>query len=167
MQWRSLSFDISYAYDSVYSVTNLCYEFTPNPNAPLPTGATNAGTCTVANSPNNGASDLYLGNGYYNVPANYFYGAINYAPSKYVRLLGGANVNHLGGSAEQLNPLMVPGAIASQGVSPFADVQVNVAKQWIWHGNWTHESYQEADGPGPAARSFHGELLTLGVRWTF
>jgi hypothetical protein len=66
-----------------------------------------------------------------------------------------------------LNPLMVPGAIASQGVSPFADVQVNVAKQWIWHGNWTHESYQEADGPGPAARSFHGELLTLGVRWTF
>jgi hypothetical protein len=163
---ETLSVDISYGYDSSYSVTDLCYAFTPNPNAPLPTGAVNAGTCTTGNSPN-GSSSLYLGNGYYNVPANYFYGAINYAPGKYVRLLGGANYNHLGGSAEQLNPLMVPGAISSEGVSPFADVQVNVAKQWIWHGNWTHESYQEADGPGPAARSFHGELLTLGVRWTF
>jgi hypothetical protein len=164
---ETLTFDVAYAYDAAYSVTDLCYEFTPNPNAPLPAGATNAGACTVANSPTNGASDFYLGNGYYHAPSNYFYGAINYAPSKYVRLFGGANVSSIGGSAEQLNPLMVPGALSSQGVSPFADVQVNVAKQWIWHGNWTHESYQESDGAGPAPRSFHGELVTLGVRWAF
>jgi hypothetical protein len=164
---ETLSVDLAYAYSDVFSVTDLCYAFTPNPNAPLPSGAVNAGTCTVANSPANGSSSLYLSNGYYNAPANYFYGSINYAPVKYLRLNGGANTNFVDGKAEQLNPLMVPGALQSQGVSPFADVQWNVAKQWIWHGNWTHESYQESGGPGPAPRSFHGELITLGVRWTF
>lgn len=164
---EGLSIDIAYAHDSVYSVTDLCYGFTPNPNAALPTGAVNAGTCTVANSPSSNASSMYLGSGYYNSPSNYFFGAINYVASKYLRFNGGANVNNVSGSAEQLNPLMVPGALQSKGVSPFADLQVNVAKQWVWHGNWTHESYQESGGAGPAARSFHGELITLGVKWAF
>jgi hypothetical protein len=161
------SFDFALGYDNVYSVTDLCYAFTPNPNAPLPNGAVNAGTCTTTNSPSNGSPNLYLGNGYYSAPAVFFSGAINYAPTRYLRLIGGATVNDVGGAAEQLNPLMVPGALQSTFVAPYADVQWNVAKQWIWHGNWTHQGYNESSPPGPAPREFHGEIVTLGVRWTF
>jgi hypothetical protein len=161
---ENLSLDLAYAYDTVYSVTDLCYAFTPNPNAPLPAGAANAGTCTVANG---GSASLYLGNGYYDAPSNYFSGTVNYAPTRNVRLMGGARFNNLGGHAEQLNPLMVPGALSSQLVNPFADVLVNIARGWAWHGNWVHQSYDESGGPGPAAREFHGELITLGVKYAF
>ena len=71
------------------------------------------------------------------------------------------------GDAEFLNPLMVPGALRSKVVSPFSDLVVNIAPQWAWHGNWVHHGYKEAGGPGPAARDFHGDVVTLGVRYAF
>ncbi len=165
---ETFSLDFNFARDDVFSQTDICYAFTPNVNAPLPVGATNAGTCTVANSGTGvGDPSYYLGNGYYNAPVTYFAGALSWAPSKYFRYNGGYRLTDTNGTAEFLNPLMVPGALQSKVVSPFSDLLINIAPQWAWHGNWVHHGYDEAGGPGPAARSFHGDVVTLGVKYAF
>jgi hypothetical protein len=165
---QTLSFDFNFARDDVFSRTDICYAFTPNVNAPLPPGAENAGTCTVANSGVGvGDPSYYLGNGYYDAPVTYFAGAISWAPSKYFRYNGGYRLTDTNGTAELLNPLMVPGALQSKIVSPFSDLIINIAPQWAWHGNWVHHGYDEAGGPGPAPRSFHGDVVTLGVKYAF
>jgi hypothetical protein len=164
---ETLSFDFNFARDDVFSQTDICYAFTPNVNAPLPPGAANAGTCTVANSPDTGDPSYYLGYGYYDAPVTYFAGAVSWAPSKYFRFNGGARVTDTNGTAELLNPLMVPGALQSTVLSPFSDLQINIAPQWAWHGNWVHHGYDEAGGPGPASRDFRGDVVTLGVRYAF
>jgi hypothetical protein len=164
---ETLSFDFNFARDDVYSQTDICYAFIPNVNAPLPIGATNAGTCTVANSPDTGDPSYYLGYGTYDAPVTYVSGAISWAPSKYFRYNGGARLTDTKGTAEFLNPLMVPGALQSKVVSPFSDLLINIAPQWAWHGNWVHHGYEEAGGPGPAPRSFHGDVVTLGVKYAF
>jgi hypothetical protein len=163
-----VSLDFNYAHDDVFSRTDLCYVFTPNANAPLPAGAANSGTCVLSTSNPSGAANLFLGNGTYNAPTNFFSGAINYAPSHYFRFNGGARFNNTNGTAEQLNPLMVPGALQSKYLTPFADLQINIAQGWAWHGNWTHDAYTEQGPVGTtAARDTHGDILTFGVKYAF
>jgi hypothetical protein len=164
---ENFSLDFNYSYDDVFSRTDLCYIFTPNPNAPLPPGAVNAGTCVPTDSNPTATSNLYLGNGYYDAPTNFVSGAINYAPTHYLRVYAGARVNNVNGHAEMLNPLMVPGALQSSVTSPFADVLINIAPQWSWHANYIHHGYSESGGPGPAARNFNGDVVTLSVKYAF
>jgi hypothetical protein len=172
---EQLSFDFNYSHDAVFSQTDLCYAFAPTATYPLPVGAQgSAGTCLkTADNPGGtlptqaATAQLYLGHGVYDAPATFISGAITYSPSKYFRFNGGARFTDTSGGAEFLNPLMVPGALNSEVVSPFSDLVVNIAPQWAWHGNWVHHGYEEAGGPGPAARNFHGDVVTLGVRYAF
>jgi hypothetical protein len=164
---QTLSLDFNYAHDDVFSTTDLCYVYVATATAPLPPGATNAGTCVPSANNPGATSNLYLGSGYYDAPETYFSGALSYTPAKYFRFNGGASLNSQSGQAEQLNPLMVPGALNSKVVTPFTDLLVNIAPQWAWHGNWIHHSYTEAGGPGPAPRNFHGDVVTLGVQYAF
>ena len=77
-------------------------------------------------------------------------------------------MNSTNGTAEQLNPLMVPGALHSKYTTPFADVEVKIASQWAWHGNWTRDGYSEQGPVGPtASRETSGNILTLGVKYAF
>ncbi len=163
---EKFSFDLNYAHDDVFSQTNLCYVFTPNSNYGVPPGAVDrAGTCQyttlAATTPD------YLGYGSYNAPVNFVYAAISWAPVKYFAYNGGIRFTDTNGTAELLNPLMVPGALDSKIVSPFSDLVVNIAPQWAWHGNWIHHGYNEGGGPGPASRDFHGDVFTLGVKYAF
>jgi hypothetical protein len=172
----NLSFDLSYSYDSIYSRTDLCYAFTANANAPLPAGATNAGTCTAANSPE-GSSSFYLSDGLYDEPTNFFSGSVNYAPVPRLNLFAGARTSNVNGTAETLNPFALPGSLHSRYFSPFADLELKVAPQWAWHGNWTYNGYGElgaanaaADGllkNGLPARNSHGNVVSLGVKYAF
>jgi hypothetical protein len=164
---QTLSLDFNYAHDDVFSTTDLCYIYTATATAPLPPGASNAGTCVNSASNPDGASSLNLGNGYYDAPESFFSGSLSYTPAKYFRFNGGASINSQKGQAEQLNPLMVPGALQSKVVTPFSDLLVNIAPQWAWHGNWVHHAYTESGGPGPAPREFHGDVITLGVQYAF
>ncbi|HET7103192.1 MAG TPA: hypothetical protein VFI20_03810 [Terracidiphilus sp.] len=161
---ESVSLDLSFGHNDIFSTTDICYVYTGT--AGLPAGATNAGTCTPANSPE-GNTSYYLGNAFYNAPQTFFNGSVNLAPSRRFRLNGGAQVSTVGGSAERLNPNMVPGALQSTIVSPYADLLVPIAPQWTWHGNWMHHGYSEAGPAGPAPRSFHGDVITLSVKHEF
>jgi hypothetical protein len=166
-----LSVEFNYAYDSVYSATNLCYIFTANANAPLPVGAINQGTCTVANSPAGygGAAGLYMGYGTYNAPSNFFSGTIYYALSKDLHFNGGVRLNDVNGSAEQLNPLMAPGGLQSRYLIPFADVEYKIATDWAWHLNWVHDGYNETGAWSPTlpSRTTQGDIITAGVKYSF
>ncbi|MGD0681243.1 MAG: hypothetical protein ABR990_04250 [Terracidiphilus sp.] len=169
---EQLSLDFNYAHDSVASSTNLCYIFTANANAPLPSTAYNMGTCTVANSPSGygGASGLYLGFGTYNAPANFFSGSINYALSKDLHFNGGVRLNDVtNGQAEMLNPLMAPGGLQSRYLIPFADVEYKIASDWAWHANWVHDGYTETGAWSPTlpSRTTQGDIITLGVKYAF
>lgn len=163
---EKISFDINYSHDDVFSTTDLCYVFTANSNYGVPAGAVDrAGTCQYTTLA--AATPVYQGSGYYDAPASFFSGGLTWAPSKYFRYSGGARLTDTSGSAEFLNPLMVPGALNSKVVSPFSDLLVHIAPQWAWHGNWVHHGYEEAGGPGPAPRAFHGDVVTLGVQYAF
>ena len=163
-----MSLDFNYAYDDVYSRTDLCYIFTANPNAPLPAGAANSGTCVLSATNPSGAASLFLGTGAFDSPTNFFSGAISYAPTRYLRFNGGARVNDVNGTAEMLNPLMVPGALQSHYLMPFADAEIKIASQWAWHGNWMRSDYAEQGPKGPLpSRNTTGDTVTLGVKYAF
>jgi hypothetical protein len=165
---EQFGFDFNYAHDDVFSQTDICYAFTPNPLAPLPSGAANAGTCTVANSPDNGDPSYFLGRGSYDAPVNFVSGSIRFSPGRLFHLMGGARLNYTNGTAEFLNPLMVPGALQSHYITPFADVEYKIASQWTWHGNFTRTKYSEMGPAGTlASRNTSGNVTTLGVRYAF
>jgi hypothetical protein len=168
---EQLSVDFNYAYDSVTSSTNLCYIFTANANAPLPMGASNVGTCTVANSPTGygGSNSLYMGYGTYNAPTNFFSGSFNYAPSKVLHFNGGVRLNDVNGTVEMLNPLMAPGGLQSRYLIPFADVEYKITSDWAWHANWVRNDYLETGAASPTlpSRNTHGDIVTLGVKYAF
>jgi hypothetical protein len=161
---ETLNIDVSYAYDDVYSKTDLCYLSTASP---APYGDVNGGTCTPSDSNPNATSNLLLGNGYYDAPSNFFSGGVNYTPSKYFRANLGVRVNHIDGSAEYLSPNQVPGALKSNTYMPYTDVLVNIAPGWAWHGNWMRQEYEESGAAGPAARNYTGDVVTLGVKYAF
>jgi hypothetical protein len=173
---ETVSLDFNYGHDTVFSQTDMCYMFTATANAPLPAAAVNSGTCLASNG---GSSSLYLGSGYYNAPSNFFIGSVNYYPSKILRFNGGFRITDFSGSAELLNPYNPPGALLSKTVSPYADMQIQIARGWYWHGNWEHHGYNEGGSPGGSnanvfvpgsvlpSRDFHGEVITLSVKYAF
>jgi hypothetical protein len=171
------SLDFNYAHDDVYSQTDICYIFTPTAAYPVPPGAANSGTCVASAGNPQGAANLYLGKGLYNAPSNFVSGSFSYAPAKRVRINAGARLNDLNGNAEQLNPLMVPGALASRYLTPYSDVVFDIAPQWAWHGNYTYNGYGEQGAMnavtngfgtnGLPSRNTHGNVVTLGVRYAF
>jgi hypothetical protein len=171
---ETLSVDFNYAHDSVFSRTNLCYVFTATANAPLPAdaGAQNVGTCQY----NTTTTPLYLETGLYDVPSDFYLAGLTYTPSKVFRFNGGVRIMGTGGQAMLLNPYNPTGAISSTTVSPFSDLSINLAPQWSWHGYWVHHGYNEDGPPGgsvPAAggvipsREFHGDVVTLSVKYAF
>jgi hypothetical protein len=165
---EGLSFDFNYAHDDVLAETDLCYIFTANANAPLPTNAANSGTCISSTANPEGSASLNLGTGYYHAPSYFIGSSISYSPSKYWRINGGMRLNNVNGQAEMLNPLMVPGALQSKYSTPFADLQINIAQGWAWHGNWMHDGYNERGPQGLLpSRNTHGDIITLGVKYAF
>ena len=66
-----------------------------------------------------------------------------------------------------LNPLMVPGALQSKVISPFADLMIHIAPQWSWHANWDHQGYSEQGGPALLRVTFTVIVTTLSVKYAF
>ena len=155
--------DMNYGYDGVYSVTDICYL-----SSLTPTGTVSTGTCVNGTSGSSASSTYVLGNAYYNAPTNFGSISVVYVPVTRVRTNFGYTINRVDGDAEMLNPQMVPGALQSKYQTPFADLQVQIAPQWIWHGNWQYSGYGEDGLAGPTiARNVHGNVVTLGVKYAF
>ena len=179
----TLSFDLSYAYDEVYSVTDSCFGWAatsiPDTFVTPPYGATNINTCSATNSPSphQGSTSFFYFNNYYKAPSGYYMGVVNYAPVKVFRFNGGVRLNSMHGTADLLNPIQTPGSLDSRTLMPFADAEFKVAQQWAWHGNYTYNGYGEQGSAnlvsngftsnGLPSRNNHGNVLTLGVKYAF
>jgi len=174
---EKLSFDLSYAYDEVYSVTDSCFQFTAANGYPVPYGATNTGTCSAVNSPATGGTVFLYFNNYYKAPSSFYQANFNYTPTKLFQINGGLRLNAVHGTADYLNPIQTPGSLQSRTLMPFADAEYKVAQQWAWHANWSYDGYGET-GPrnavtngfttnGLPSRNTHGNILTLGVKYAF
>lgn len=159
----NLSFDFNVARDSVYSRIDICYLYSTT----NPFGNTNSGTCVPTDANPTATSNLLLNNDYYSAPSTFISGALNYSPIARLHFYGGARVNTVSGHAIFFNPYQVPGALNSQRISPFADMQLAIAPQWTWHANWDHQGYSDSGGFGPASRNFSGDVVSLSVKYAF
>jgi hypothetical protein len=162
---EKLSIEANYAYDDVYSQTDLCFIYSTG--AP-PAGSRNSGTCVAGAANPQGSASLFRGFGTYDAPSNFFGGALHFTPVKTLHLGAGTRFNNVNGQAEQLNPYMVPGALRSTYLIPYADVLYDLSSQWAWHGNFVYDGYAENGPLGMlASRNTHGNVLTLGVKYAF
>jgi hypothetical protein len=149
--------DLNYAYDNIHSTIDECYIATPAP--------ANA----VASSATSQAAGLpFVSPGLYDQPTQY--GSISFMldPVKRVHANLGYRMSAVDGTTDTVAPRQVPGSLQSQYQTPFGDVAVNIAPQWIWKANWNYYGYGEGSPIGPTTpRSFRGNVYTLSVKYAF
>jgi hypothetical protein len=151
------SLDLNYAYDSVYSSTIECYTSTPAP----PSAAVAPAVCIAAGTP-------LLSNGYYNVPTQFGSVGFMLAPSKRVHFDGGYRTTAVNGTSDLINIRQVNSTIQSQFQSPYADLAVDIAPNWLWKANYNYYGYGEGLPIGPTLpRNFRGNVYTLAVQYAF
>ena len=151
------SLDMNYGYDSVYSSTIECYTSTAAP----PNAGTAPDVCVAAGTP-------LASTGYYNAPTQFGSLAFMLAPMKRVHLSGGYRMSAVNGNSDAINISQVNGSLQSQYQSPFANVVVDVQKNWSWKADYNYFGYGEGSPIGPTApRNFRGNLYTLSVNYAF
>jgi oleate hydratase len=148
------SFDVNYAYDDVFSRTDICYVSSA---APVTTPA-----CPTDPAP------FLLGNAYYNQPTNFGSASIMLHPSDRVTAYIGYNVSSVNGQAEMLNPRQVPGSLQSLYQSHFGRMGVTLIPRLTWNGQWCFKEYNESSPVGPTSpRNFRGNIYTLSLRYSY
>lgn len=151
------SLDLSYAYDSIFSSTTLCYPSTPPP----PTAVTAPAVCVAAGTP-------YRSTGYYNAPIQFGTVGFVMAPAKRVHLDAGYRTTAVNGTTDLINIRQVPGPLQSWFQTPYANVTVEIAPNWSWKANYNYYGYGEGTPVGPTLpRNFRGNVFTLAVHYAF
>jgi hypothetical protein len=151
--------DLNYAYNSIFSRTDMCYTSTPpvegaqaQPSPPV---------CQQAGLP-------LQSNGYYNQPTQY--GSIGFVfnPVKRLHTAAGYRMSAVNGQAPPINIRQVPGSLQSQYQIPYANLAFDLNPNWSWKADYNYYSYGEGTPIGPTLpRSFRGNVYTLGVRYAF
>jgi len=152
------SFDLNYAYDSVYSTTVECYTVTPAPSAPTP--AADPACVTLGTK--------YQFNDIYNVPTQT--GSIGFVLNPVERVHGafGYRATGVNGTTSSINLNQVPGSLQSVYSTPYANLAFDLEKSWQWKAEYNYADYGETSAVGSTApRNFHGNLYTLSVRYAF
>jgi hypothetical protein len=153
-----LSFDLNYAYDDVFASTGFCYMSTGLLGAP-------AGPNCYGGS----ASVIYsAGTGYYDTPTQFGAVSIHYVPTKKLITNFGYRITEVDGVAERLNKRQALNSLSSRYQAPFADITLAIAPQWFYKAAWNYTGYSELSPAGPlGSHTFHGNELTLGVKYAF
>src|SRR5215469_1540556 len=151
------SLDVNYGYSDVHSTTLLCYASTPPP----PTAGTAPSVCISAGTP-------YSSNGFYDQPTQYGSFGFTFTPMTRLHTNAGYRISSVNGSADALNVRQVPGSLQSYYQSPYAGVYLDIAPQWTWKADYNFYGYGEGLPFGSTVpRNFHGNIVTLAVRYAF
>lgn len=151
------SLDFNYSYNDIYSSTLECYASTPAPPSATPA----PDVCVAAGTP-------YASTGFYKAPTQFVSGALTLKPVKKARVNLGFRASNTSGSTETFNNRQVPGSLQSQFYTPFANANFDIARNWSWKGDYNFYGYGENSPVGPTApRSFHGNVCTLAVHYSF
>ena len=151
------SLDMSYGYSDIYSTTLLCYASTPPP----PTAGTAPPICVSAGTP-------YKSDGYYNQPTQYGSFGVVSSPLKRFHVNAGYRISAVNGTTTFMNVRQVNGSLQSYFQSPYAGVAWDLEQQWTWKADYNFYGYGEGLPIGPTLpRNFHGNIITLAVRYAF
>jgi hypothetical protein len=151
------SLEMSYGYSDIYSTTILCYASTPPP----PTATPAPPICV-------GASTPYQSNGYYDQPTQYGSFGVVSSPLKRFHVNAGYRISAVSGKTDFMNIRQVNGSLQSYFQSPYAGVAWDLERQWTWKADYNYYGYGEGLPIGPTLpRNFHGNIVTLAVRYAF
>jgi opacity protein-like surface antigen len=149
--------DLNYAYDNIYSRTDMCYASTPPP----PDAEQSPAICQSGKLP-------YQSNGFYNQPTNTGSIGFVFTPMKRLHANVGYQMSEVNGTAPPINISQVPGSLQSQYQTPYGRIAFDLAEHWTWKADYNYYSYGEGSPIGPTLpRSFHGNVFTLAVRYAF
>jgi hypothetical protein len=158
---EQLSLQLGYNYNSIYSQLLICYtsDF-EQPGLPA---------CP-------GVSGLVQQASPYSSHVNTGFVDALWTPAKRLAVEMGANLSGVTGSELNLNPLspmatLPAGALNSNWYQPYGSVSYEFVKHWTGRARWDYYGYHE-DSNGSfqdlyASRNFHGNLITLSMRFVF
>jgi hypothetical protein len=148
-----VSFDFAYNFSAFQQSNNICFIGTLVP----------AGSFTCNNDPT-----LLETLGNYNSHTNYGEFSVVLKPEKRVAARVGYSITNVSGSTLILNTLQPLGPLASRLQQPLAAVDVEIAKNFTWHGGWNYYQYGEGSFVGPTLpRYFHANVATLSLKYAF
>jgi hypothetical protein len=154
--------DVAYNYADVMQNGLICFNDTPPSGVVLPV-VSNAQDCTGLD-PNN----PLLTDSYYQSNTHFGMGAIMIKPVPRVTTRFGYSITSVGGKTPQFNILQPIGSLAYNYHQPIASIDVDLARNFAWHGGWNYYQYGEKDFVGPtSSRYFHANDVTVSLRYAF
>jgi len=154
--------DLAYNYNSYLQNSIICFNDTPPTGVILPVVA-NAGDCSA-----NDAGNPLLTDGTYQSTTHYGMSSVMFKPSKRVTTRLGYGITSVGGSTPQFNILQPQGPLAYNFQQPLAGLDINLARDFVWHAGWNYDQYGEKDVVGPTLpRYFHANHVTLSLKYAF
>lgn len=150
-KWQRMTLDLNYAFDDVFSSTNICFVSTPAP--------VNNPRCTLAPTFLSGIStysdEVHTG------------GFITtFKPTKRVDAGLGYTLVSSVGKTLILNPNAPLGPLSYNYHLPTATLAVVLNKNLSFRSGWNFYDYNEKSDPGPTLpRDFRGNVVTIGLRY--
>jgi hypothetical protein len=146
----SYGLDLNYAYNNIFSQTNICFVATP-----VPATALSCGTPFLQ------APSIY------DVTTNYGAASIYLKPFRRMTLNAGYTLTSASGSTLILNPNSPTGPLNFNYHLPMAMLTFEISKKLVYKTGWNYYDYNEKSDPGPTLpRDFHGNTFTLSVRYS-
>jgi len=158
---QKISVDLGYSYDDISTSLLVC--FTASGSLPGLPACPNVSGLVQENSP-------------YSSKVNTGFLDFSWNPIRRLTLHGGASMTGVSGSQLNLTPenpipTNVDGSLNSTWYQPYGGFDYHIAQHWTGKALWSYYSYHEdstaafQDIFGP--RNFHGNLITLSLRYAF
>ena len=157
-----ISVDLAYDYTDILQNALICFNDTPPTGVVLPV-VTNAGDCSALDPGNPLLTDSYYEN-----HTHFGQAAIMIKPVSRVTTRFGYGITSVDGKTPQFNILQPLGSLAYNYHQPLAAMDVDLARDLVWHTGWNYYQYGEKDFVGPTApRYFHANDVTISLKYAF
>jgi hypothetical protein len=150
---EAFSFDGAYHYSAFLQNNNICFVGTLVP----------AGSFACNNA--TGYLEV-LGN--YNSHTQDGEFSVVFKPEKRIAARVGYSITDVSGTTLILYALQPAGSLDSRLQQPLAALDVQIAKNFTWHGGWNYYQYGEGSFVGPTLpRYFHANVALLSLKYEF
>jgi hypothetical protein len=142
--------DLSYDYNDLFAVTNMCFAATPAPAGTISCGAPLLQSASLYTSGvHYGAGSLYL------------------KPVSRVTLNVGYAITSSTGTTLILNQLSPTGPLNFNYHLPTASFALDLNRKLTYKAGWNYYGYNEKSDAGPTLpRDFRGNVFTLSLRYS-
>jgi len=154
---ESLSFEVGYSYNDVFSQILICYTSTAAPVG-------------LSNCP--GSTKLVQQLSVYTNNSHFGHFNVDWHPWKRFQAKLGANLTGTSGSVLIISPNAPSGPLDSKFLQPYGGFDFRFTNRWTGKAYWAYHGYHEDPDAGVvqdifAPRNFHANLVTISVRYMF